>query len=118
MEPFASLRCSDRTWRTIRSPNRRRSADGRLRGTERDPMTNPTGDPPEQAPTTPIVSWEAPAEAAGPAPGVTFAGFGARLLAYIIDVIIVSIVAFVIALVAVIPIIADRGSGTTTGAAG
>jgi uncharacterized RDD family membrane protein YckC len=74
-------------------------------------MTNPTGDPPEQAPTTPIVSWEAPADAAGPAPGVTFAGFGPRLLAYIIDAIIVGIVATVIALIAVVPIVADRGSG-------
>jgi uncharacterized RDD family membrane protein YckC len=81
-------------------------------------MTNPTGDPPEQAPTTPIVSWEAPADAAGPAPGVTFAGFGPRLLAYIIDAIIVGIVATVIALIAVVPIVADRGSGATTGAAG
>jgi uncharacterized RDD family membrane protein YckC len=49
---------------------------------------------------------------------VTFAGFGPRLLAYIIDAIIVGIVATVIALIAVVPIVADRGSGATTGAAG
>jgi uncharacterized RDD family membrane protein YckC len=43
--------------------------------------------PPGQPPTAP---WEAPVEQAGPAPGVRFAGHGGRLLAYIIDTIILT----------------------------
>jgi uncharacterized RDD family membrane protein YckC len=39
----------------------------------------------------PAGSWEAPEAQAGPAPGVEFAPHGARLVAYIIDGIIVSI---------------------------
>jgi uncharacterized RDD family membrane protein YckC len=44
--------------------------------------------PPPQAP----VSWQAPVESYGPAPGVRFGGYGARLLAYIVDGIILGIV--------------------------
>ncbi len=53
-------------------------------------MTEPG--PPVEAPmqaAAPTVHWQAPAEATGPAPGVEFAGHGARLLAYIIDSLIV-----------------------------
>jgi uncharacterized RDD family membrane protein YckC len=42
------------------------------------------------------VPWEAPPEPGGPAPGVEFAGHGARLVAYILDSLIVSIVVVVI----------------------
>jgi uncharacterized RDD family membrane protein YckC len=62
-------------------------------------MTTPTGSGPEHRATTPIITWEAPAEEVGPAPGVKFAGHGARFLAYILDSIIVTIV-FVILFVA------------------
>jgi uncharacterized RDD family membrane protein YckC len=39
--------------------------------------------------TAPAPAWQVPAEPAGPAPGVQFAGHGARLGAYILDGIIV-----------------------------
>jgi uncharacterized RDD family membrane protein YckC len=42
--------------------------------------------------TRPVVPWEAPAEEAGPAPGISFAGHGARLVAYIIDTIILTVI--------------------------
>lgn len=41
-------------------------------------------------------AWQVPAEPAGPAPGVRFAGHGARLGAYIIDAILVGVVVTVI----------------------
>jgi uncharacterized RDD family membrane protein YckC len=50
-----------------------------------------TGQPPAPTP----VSWQSPPEPAGPAPGVQWAGFGERLVAYIID-------GFVLALVFVV----------------
>jgi hypothetical protein len=40
----------------------------------------------------PTVSWESPEQEAGPAPGVQFAPHGERLVAYILDSIIVTIV--------------------------
>lgn len=43
--------------------------------------------------------WQPPEPVVGPAPGFEFAGFGARLVAYIIDVVIVSIVVTVLVLV-------------------
>ena len=43
----------------------------------------------------PTVSWQSPEPQAGPAPGVEFAPHGGRLVAYIIDSIIVSIVVVV-----------------------
>lgn len=43
--------------------------------------------------TQPVrTGWQPPDEPVGPAPGMEFAGFGARLVAYIIDVLIVSVV--------------------------
>jgi uncharacterized RDD family membrane protein YckC len=50
----------------------------------------PAPEPAGQPRTTPIVSWEAPAEEVGPAPGVKFAPHGGRLLAYILDALIVT----------------------------
>lgn len=46
----------------------------------------------ESGTPTPVLPWEAPPESAGPAPGIEFAGHGARLVAYFIDAVIVSIV--------------------------
>ena len=40
----------------------------------------------------PAVSWEAPPPEAGPAPGYEFGGFGARLVAYIVDALILAVV--------------------------
>jgi uncharacterized RDD family membrane protein YckC len=53
-------------------------------------MTSPS-DPTPTASSAPPVAWEAPKEEIGPAPGVKFAGYGARLVAYILDVVILSI---------------------------
>jgi uncharacterized RDD family membrane protein YckC len=47
--------------------------------------------PPASAPP-PAVAWESPETAAGPAPGIEFAPHGARLVAYILDGIIIGIV--------------------------
>jgi uncharacterized RDD family membrane protein YckC len=44
----------------------------------------------------PNVSWQSPESEAGPAPGVEFAPHGGRLVAYIIDSIIVTIVVVII----------------------
>jgi uncharacterized RDD family membrane protein YckC len=61
-----------------------------------------------QPPTAP---WDAPQEPAGPAPGVSFAPHGDRLLAYIVDTIIVAI--FIIVAIVVAAIILGSGvSGT------
>lgn len=43
-------------------------------------------------------AWTTPVEPAGPAPGVRFAGHGGRLVAYIVDSIILSVVATVVAI--------------------
>ena len=47
----------------------------------------------------PTVSWQSPEPQEGPAPGVEFAPHGGRLVAYIIDGIIIGIVVSLIALV-------------------
>ena len=54
--------------------------------------------------TTPAPSWQTPAEPAGPAPGVQFAGHGARLGAFILDGILVGIVTTVLLFVIMIPL--------------
>jgi uncharacterized RDD family membrane protein YckC len=53
----------------------------------------------EQRPT---VAWEAPSEPMGPAPGIQFASHGARLVAYLLDTLLVSIVEVVIIAVAAV----------------
>ena len=58
-----------------------------------------------------LTGWQAPATQIGPAPGIAFAGPGARLVAYIVDVIIVSILTglltvLAIALAVTVPILA------------
>lgn len=49
-------------------------------------------------------SWQTPVESSGPAPGVQFAGHGARLGAYILDAILLSVfvTAFVIVLMVIL----------------
>lgn len=54
-------------------------------------MTSPS-DPASETPPQPANYWEPPKEEPGPAPGVRFAGHGVRLVAYIIDGFIVSLV--------------------------
>src|SRR5450756_1512136 len=53
--------------------------------------------PPAPAPLP--VSWQAPPVEAGPAPGVRFAGHGARLVAYIVDGIVLSVLFLVLTIV-------------------
>lgn len=45
-------------------------------------------------------AWTAPVEPQGPAPGFSYGGAGERLLAYIVDAIVVAIISAVLALVA------------------
>jgi uncharacterized RDD family membrane protein YckC len=56
-------------------------------------------------------AWEAPQQPTGPAPGVTFAPHGPRLLAYLIDVLIVAAVVSLLAIGLAIPLAAVAGAG-------
>jgi len=57
--------------------------------------------------TTPPPTWQTPPEPAGPAPGVQFAGHGARLGAYVIDAIVVGAVVSVLLLAVGLPLAGD-----------
>jgi uncharacterized RDD family membrane protein YckC len=52
-----------------------------------DPTTSPPPGPPP--PAQPSIPWEPPPDEGGPAPGVRFANHGTRLVAYIIDSLII-----------------------------
>ena len=85
------------------------------------PAPSPAPPPPAAAPeqrTTPIVSWEAPAEEVGPAPGVKFAPHGGRFLAYILDgfIVLAVLILMTIALSLVLVAIDRTGSGSATAA--
>ena len=62
------------------------------------PATTPVATPPvAPPPVAPVPSsappyWQGGTQPAGPAPGVEFAGYGARILAYIIDGVILGVV--------------------------
>jgi uncharacterized RDD family membrane protein YckC len=74
------------------------------------PPTGATTPPPAYAPPPaappPSVAWERPEAIAGPAPGIEFAPHGARLVAYIVDGIIIGIVVSAIAIIGSIVIFA------------
>jgi uncharacterized RDD family membrane protein YckC len=53
-------------------------------------------DPNQPQPGGPAAGWQRPVEPAGPAPGVAFAGHGARLVAYLVDGLILTIALFVL----------------------
>ncbi|MFH1475347.1 MAG: RDD family protein [Chloroflexota bacterium] len=55
--------------------------------------------------TTPAPTWPTPVEPVGPAPGVRFAGHGARLGAYILDAILVGIVTSALFLIVALPLL-------------
>ena len=85
------------------------------------PASPPPAAPPAEAPApAPIVPppasaapayWQSdPTGPTGPAPGVEFAGYGARIVAYIIDTIIVSIGVSILFFVAIL-----LGGGQTSG---
>lgn len=71
-----------------------------------------------QQPPAPV-SWQPPVDVSGPAPGVRFAGLGARFVAYIVDGIVLTIVFVVLSLVfvAVAAGAFATSNGDTTGAA-
>jgi uncharacterized RDD family membrane protein YckC len=62
----------------------------------------------------PAVSWESPDPVTGPAPGVEFAPHGGRLVAYIIDTILIAVIFIVVILVAG-PLIANGSTTTASG---
>lgn len=55
----------------------------------------------------PSSAWQQPLAPVGPAPGVQFAGHGARLGAYILDAIIVGLVVSVFTVIVAIPLLGD-----------
>jgi uncharacterized RDD family membrane protein YckC len=71
----------------------------------------PAPEPAPQPRTTPIVSWEAPTEEVGPAPGIKFAPHGSRLLAYILDTLIVTAVLIVLGIVLSILLVGVAAAG-------
>jgi uncharacterized RDD family membrane protein YckC len=66
------------------------------------PAPPPATAPPPPAAPPPAVAWESPDVVGGPAPGIEFAPHGARLVAYILDGIIIGIVVSVIATIGAI----------------
>lgn len=56
-------------------------------------------------PGTPEAGWTAPPQPAGPAPGLYFAPHGARLVAYIVDGLILSLVFIVGTVVSLAPVV-------------
>lgn len=56
-------------------------------------------------------AWSGPPRPAGPAPGVTFAPHGGRLVAYIIDSIIIIALVLAGSVVAAVPVIASQTAG-------
>ncbi len=55
--------------------------------------------------TVPAPTWQIPPEPAGPAPGVAFAGHGARLGAYVLDAIILGTIGSVITIATSLPLV-------------
>jgi uncharacterized RDD family membrane protein YckC len=69
----------------------------------------PASSPPSASPPPPTVGWQSPEPEVGPAPGVEFAPHGGRLVAYIIDSIIIG---FIITLLLVIGSVVLVGGST------
>ncbi len=75
--------------------------------------------PPPVAPP-PVYTWQQPTEVAGPAPGIRFAGYAPRLVAYIIDGILLGLAITVLSVVAVLMLglgatSTDQGTTTVSG---
>lgn len=62
--------------------------------------------------------WQVPEAEPGPAPGLAFAGYGERLVAYIVDAIIVTIVIVVVAFVGGLAVAGGAVTGSVPAAAG
>lgn len=88
------------------------------------PPAPPPAMPPAPAPVPPSgswqtsapSSWQAPVEEMGPAPGVRFAGHGARLIAYIVDGFILGVVILALSFV-FFAIMAGAAAADSAGAA-
>ncbi len=65
------------------------------------------------APAPPPVAWQAPPPEPGPAPGVRFAGHGPRLIAYILDTIIIGLI--IVALSIVLGLVMAGGAAAGSG---
>ena len=79
----------------------------------------PAPSPAPEPRTTPIVSWEAPTEEVGPAPGIKFAPHGGRFLAYLLDALIVTAIVVLMTIVLSLVLIAIGGTnGRSNSAAG
>ena len=77
-------------------------------------MTTPSDPTPPAA--APVSYWDAPKEEVGPAPGIKFAGHGSRLVAYIIDsliLLVIYVVVFSIASIAFVGAAATSVDFTT-----
>lgn len=79
-----------------------------------------TGQPPSGQPPSgqPPQAWQPPEPVPGPAPGIEFGDPGPRLVAYIVDVIIVGVVTTAVALAWVILAAVSGGLGNNTISAG
>jgi uncharacterized RDD family membrane protein YckC len=73
-------------------------------------MTEQPGQP-EAAPPPPAPPWQPPEPVAGPAPGYEFGDFGPRLVAYIIDGLIITAAVIAVVLILAIPFAGIIGSG-------
>ena len=62
--------------------------------------------------------WQVPDPEPGPAPGLAFAGFGERLVAYVVDAILVTIVVVVVAIAGGLVIAGGAVSGSVSTAVG
>jgi uncharacterized RDD family membrane protein YckC len=80
--------------------------------------TPPTPPTPPAAPPGQTPTWSAPVEPTGPAPGYQFAPHGGRLVAYIVDVVIVTAVLVVMWIFTAVILAFFGASSETTGATG
>ena len=86
------------------------------------PAQTTTGWDASPPPAAPQVGWAPPQEAEGPAPGIEFAPHGGRLVAYIIDGLIVGLVVSVLVIVGLIVLFGgvsiDQSTGQVTDISG
>ena len=77
-------------------------------------------DTPTESEKQPWVAWQSPEVEPGPAPGVEFAPHGARLVAYILDTIILGVIVTVLVLIASVVLVGGVTveNGTVTGVSG
>ena len=62
-----------------------------------------TGSNPAPEGAAPLVAWEQPVEATGPAPGIDFAPHGPRLAAYLIDGLLIYLVIAIVSVAIFVP---------------